>query len=77
MNQLVANVWKACKCSKIVMLTLNLVFVGTVRSDYILPFGQADLLEALFQEQKQHGPILLLVHGQAQNDPHFEVRMHL
>jgi hypothetical protein len=66
-NQLVANVQKACECFEIVLLALKEILVH-LRRDDILPFGQVDLLEALFQKPKQHRQVSLLVQGQAQND---------
>ena len=78
-NQLVADVRKPGECFKIVSLTLDEVFVRFARvvrasrGHDVQPFGQADLLEALFQEREQRGPVALLVRRQSQNDLRLEV----
>jgi len=80
---LVSDVQEAWESIEIVSLALEevlvglVVFVGTTFHDDVFPLSQADLLEALPQKQKQCGHVSLLVHGQAQNDLHFEVMKHL
>jgi hypothetical protein len=70
----VADVQKPCECLEVILMTLDedfehlSVVIRAMGRDNVLPFGQADLLKTLFEQQKQCGTIELLVGRQAQNN---------
>ena len=78
-DQLVADVREPGECFEIVSLALNEALVRLARvvrasrGHDVQPFGQADLLEALFQEREQREPVALLVRGQSRYDLRLEV----
>ena len=78
-DQLVADVREPGERFEIVSLALNEALVRLARvvrasrGHDVQPFGQADLLEALFQEREQRGPVALLVRGQSRYDLRLEV----
>jgi hypothetical protein len=82
-DQLVANVGEPHECLEIISLAfdevferLALIIQATCRDD-VQPFDQADLLEALLQEQEQRRPVSLLICRQVQNNLQLEIRKHL
>ena len=82
-DQLVADVREPGERLEIVSLALNEALVRLARvvrasrGHDVQPFGQADLLEALFQEREQRGPVALLVRRQSRNDLRLEVGKRL
>ena len=82
-DQLVTDVREPGECFEIVSLALNEALVRLARivrasrGHDVQPFGQADLLEALFQEREQRGPVALLVRGQSRYDLRLEVGKRL
>ena len=82
-DQLVTDVWEPGERLEIVSLAVDEVLIRLARvvrasrGHDVQPFGQADLLEALFQEREQRGPVALLVRRQSRNDLRLEVRKSL
>ena len=82
-DQLVADVREPGECLEVVLLVFDEVFVRLAcvvrasRRYNVRPFGQTDLLETLFQEREQRGPVTLLVRGQSRYDLRLEVGKRL
>jgi hypothetical protein len=82
-DQLVTTVQEPCKCLEKISLTFDKIFkclgifVLITGEEDNFPFGHTNLLKTLFDQQKQCGTVVLLVHRQARNNLPLEVGEHL
>ena len=82
-DQLVADVREPGERLEVISLAFDEVLVRLARvvrasRGYdVRPFGQADLLEVLLQEQEQRGPVALLVCRQSRHDLRLKVGKRL